>query len=305
MMKISAYSLILTVIISTLTFTFSITACTKKAEKGTAENPIQISLVPSKDTQTLLLGANEWGQWLEKETGLKFEVKIPTSYIAVVEAIGSHHVDIAYLNTTTYFLAQEKYGAEAKYITLNVDGSSQYKGQFIARADSKIKTLADINGKKMAYVDPTSASGYIMPAYLLKTKNIKPAQEVFAGRHDAVVNMVYQKQVDAGATFYALPQNGKFMDARQLVLNQFPDVEEKVKVIDYTVTLMNDAFVFRKELPEDIKEKLIKAIDKWAITPEGKATLKVMGNATGLRRVSDDEYNESRKILNEMKSKIQ
>lgn len=279
-------------------------ACTNKTEKGSPANPIQISLVPSKDTQVLLLGAREMGQWLEKETGYKFEVSIPTSYIAVVEGIGGKRVDIAYLNTMTYFLAKDKYGAEAKYVTLNVDGHSTYKGQIITRADSKIKKLQDINGKKMAYVDPTSASGYIMPAFLLKSKNIKPSNVVFAGRHDAVVTMVYQKQVDAGATFYALPQKGKFMDARQLVLTQFPDVEKKIKVLDYTVSLMNDAFVFRKDLPPDVKEKLLKAMDKWAASTEGQATLKTMGNASGLRRVSEDEYLESKKILEEMKASI-
>ncbi len=286
--------------VAALIFSIFQTSCTFNREIGSADNPIQISLIPSKDTRSLLLGANELGQWLENETGLKFQVTIPTSYVAVVEAIGSKKVDIAYLNTTTYLLAKNRYGAEAKYITLNVDGGSSYRGQFIARADSKITKIEDINGKKMAYVDPTSASGYILPAYLLKSKNIKPSDEVFAGRHDAVVTMVYQKQVDAGATFYSLPENGKFMDARRLVITQFPDVEQKVKVIDFTTNLANDALVFRKELPEPIKEKLMLAFDKWAASAEGKTTLKALSNASGLRRVSEGEYEESKKILETM-----
>lgn len=281
----------------------SLLACTPRVEKGSTSNPIQISLVPSKDSQSLLFEAEKLGHWLEKETGLKFKVSIPNSYIAVVEALGSKRVDLAYLNTSSYLLAKDKYGTEAQYITLNIDGSSTYRGQIIARKDSKIHKLQDLQGKKMAYVDPTSASGYLLPAYLLKSKKIRLSEEVFAGRHDAVVTMVYQKQVDAGATFYSLPEDGKLRDARRLVLTSFPDVGEKIKIVDFTVSLANDALVFRKDLPPEIKAKLLKALDKWAQTTEGKATMKALSNASGLRRVSESEYNESRKILEGMKAK--
>jgi hypothetical protein len=102
--------------------------CTVRSEKGSAKNPIVISLVPAKDTKTLMISAKELSAWLEKETGYHFEISIPTSYIAVVEAFGGKRVDIAYLNTTNYFLAEEKYGAEVQFITLNIDGNSMYKG---------------------------------------------------------------------------------------------------------------------------------------------------------------------------------
>lgn len=281
-----------------------ISACTQNKQLGSSERPIHISMVPSKDTNSLLLGAKEMTDWLENATGYKFEVSIPASYVAVVEAMGSKKVDIAYLNTTTYLMAREKYGVEPQFITTNIDGESKYKGQFIARIDSKIKSIKDIHEKKMAYVDPTSASGYILPAYQLKAQGIKPAEEVFAGRHDAVVTMVYQRQVDAGATFYALPEDGKFMDARRLVMAQFPDVGEKIKVIDFTIPLANDAFVFRKDIPEDIKVKIRDAMAKWAASAEGKMTLKKLSNASGFKPATHADYEESEKILKAMKPSL-
>src|SRR5690348_15299480 len=105
---------------SLLVFSFmALSACTFRTEKGSAEDPIQISVVPTKDARTLLLSTSEFSKWMEKETGLKFNVTIPTSYIAVVEALGSKKVDIAYLNTTNYLIANEKYGAEVKFISMN------------------------------------------------------------------------------------------------------------------------------------------------------------------------------------------
>lgn len=283
-----------------LFFLLILLSCTVKGPKGSEENPIQISMVPSKDTRSLILSAQEFADWMEKETGFHFQVSIPTSYIAVVEAIGSKRVDIAFLNTTTYLLAQEKYGAEARFVTLNANGSSVYKGQFLVREDSKIQKLEDINGKKIAYVDPTSASGYILPAYLLRTKNIKVSEAVFAGKHDSVVAMVYQKQVDVGATFYTEPEKGEPMDARRLIATQYPDVWKKIRILDFTTSLVNDAVVFRKDLSEDLKEKLQKAMEKWALSPEGKVTLKALNNGSGFRRVKEGDYAEAKKILKEM-----
>jgi phosphonate transport system substrate-binding protein len=60
-------------------------------------------------------------------------------------------------------------------------------------------------------------------------KGIQLKDSVFAMKHDSVITMMYQKQVDAGATFYSPPENGKIEDARRLVLQQYPDVEEKIK----------------------------------------------------------------------------
>jgi phosphonate transport system substrate-binding protein len=279
-------------------------ACTFKSEKGSEKDPVMISLVPSKDTKALLQSAQELSDWLSKDTGLHFQISIPTSYVAVVEAIGSKRVDIAYLNTTNYFLAEERYGAEVQFITLNIDGNSQYKGEFLVRTDSKIQKLEDINGKKIAYVDPTSASGYILPAYLLKSKNIKPKEAVFAGKHDSVVSMLYQKQVDVGTAFYALPEKGEQMDARRLVATQYPDIWQKIRILDFTVSLANDALVFRKDLDPKLKETLVKSIEKWIATPEGKVTLKALSNGSGLRRATPDDYRESRKILKEMSESL-
>ena len=67
---------------------------------------------------------------------------------------------------------------------------------------------------------------------ILKQNHITPSSTVFSLKHDNVVTMVYQKQVDAGATFYSPPsKEGLIRDARILVKSQYPDVEEKIKIL--------------------------------------------------------------------------
>lgn len=278
--------------------------CTRHDEKGSKNNPILISLVPTKESGSLLMAGDELRKYLQQKTGYAFEVNVPNNYVAVVEALGSKRADVAFLTTGSFALALKKYKIEAKFISVGADGKTTYRGQFIAPASSKITDIKQLNGKKIAFVDPSSASGYILAASLLKQKNIKPSEIVFAGKHDAVVTMVYQGQVEAGATFYSPPENGVMKDARRLVKEQYPDVESKIKILGFTDELANDALVFRADLPDEVKAKTEQALWEWSQTPEGKKSLKNLNNGAGLKKVSNADYEKDLKMLYEIEDNL-
>lgn len=281
-----------------------VSGCTGRNELGTEKNPIKIAMIPGKDTNVLLENGIEMKNWLQAHTPYKYEVFVPQSYVAVIEAMGSKRADLAVLNTFGYLLANERYQVEAIF-TLTNQGWATYKGQIITHIDGPQK-LEDLNGKKIAFVDPISASGHLMAAGLLKQKKITIKDFVFAGRHDSVVTMVYQKQVDAGATFFAVDDpDGKKMDARRLVLSQYPDVFDKVKVIGYTEDLANEALALRSGIPLEIKTHIIHAMEDWIKTPEGKKTLKGLYNCDGLKRTTPTEYDSARKLLKELGKTVQ
>lgn len=271
--------------------------CTKeRASVGSQENPIKLFFVPSVDANLLANKADLVAKFLEKETPYKFKVSVPASYVAVVEAFGTARADIAIMNTFGYIMANEKYGAEA-LITVLRHGVPTYKGQVIARADSGINSIKDIDGKRVAYVDPASTTGYLLPEKLFKDAGVKPSEKVFAQRHDNVVTMVYQRQVDVGATFYSPPINGKVEDARRLVLTQYPDVDKKVKILTLTEAVPNDPIIFRRELPIKIKEDVVNALLDYVKTKEGKEAFSSMYGVTGLIRSDDTRYDGIREVL--------
>lgn len=275
----------------------SVGACTKKEQPlGSEDNPIKLFFVPSVDAKVLSEKGELVKKFLEKNTSYKFQIAIPASYVAVVEAFGTGRADVAALNTFGYILANEKYGAQAK-ITLIRYGSETYQAQIIAKSDSKIASLKDLAGKKFAYVDPASTSGYLLPAKLFKDNGIAPKETVFANKHDNVVSMVYQGQVDAGATFYSPPAEGKIQDARRLVLTQYPDVEQKVKIVQLTESIPNDPIVFRKDLPEEMKSKIVDTLVAYVKTEEGKGVLHDMYGATDFALSTDAKYDNVRSML--------
>jgi phosphonate transport system substrate-binding protein len=275
----------------------TVVSCTfKKAELGTEKNPVKLYFVPSVDAKLIDDKSKVIKAILEKTTPYKFEIGMPASFVAVVEAFGTKRADVASVNTFGYILAHEKYGAEA-LLTVMRFGLPDYQGQIIARTDSAIKTLADLNGKKFAFVDPASTSGYLLPLKLMHDAGIKPSETVFAQKHDNVVSMVYQKQVDAGATFYSPVENNEIQDARRLVKKQYPDVEEKIKIIQLTESIPNDPIVFRKDLPPEMKTKIADAIMNMMETPEGKDAFFNIYGATAFKRATDADYEKVRAML--------
>ncbi len=241
------------------------------------------------------------------------KASVPTSYIAVVEAFGTKKADFATFSTFAYILTRDikKYPIEAAIMTVRGDGEKTYKGQIITRADSGINSIADLKGKSFAYTDASSTSGYILPSKLLKDQGVELKQTVYALKHDNVVTMVYQKQVDAGATYYSSSVieevNGKpvtkITDARARVKTQYPDVEEKVKVLGYTQEIPNEPWVLRSNLYADeaenkkIKALVVEALKEYATTPDGKIGIKDLATATSLDSVTDDVYSDIRNII--------
>lgn len=272
----------------------------KKAELGTKENPVKLFFVPSVDAKVIDSNSKVMKDWLEANTPYKFEINIPQSYIAVVEAFGSKGADVAALNTSGYIKANEKYQAEARLIVVR-HGKKTYQSQFIAKK-GRFKALKDLQGMKIAFVDAASMSGYLLPLKMLNDAGVKLGGDpVFAMKHDNVVSMVYQGQADAGATFYSPPDEKEgIQDARRLVRTQYPDVESKVEIIQLTEEIPNDPIVFRKDMPEEMKVKIADAFLAMVKSPEGQEAFKAVYDVTAIERATDADYEPVRQMLKKL-----
>jgi phosphonate transport system substrate-binding protein len=294
--------------------------CTQ-SEVGTKGRPFTMYFVPSVDAQKITTGADDLEKYVakyvsqklyKKDDGFYVKTAVPSSYIAVVEAFGTKKADLAAVTTFSYILAKDikKYPVEA-ILTFTRHGDKTFRGQFITRTDSGINSLEDLKDKKFAFVDPSSTSGYFLPKMLLQEKQIPLGATVFAQKHDNVVTMVYQKQVDAGATFYSPPieteVNGKkvteIRDARMRVLSQFPDIEKKVKIIGFTGEIPNEPWVMRTNLlkdagkSEELKKIIIEALIEYSKTESGKKALKDMYEQDEFVLANDEDYSKIRKVI--------
>ena len=271
---------------------------------GTSERPIRMAFVPSLDAQAVLGTAQPLADALNRETGLVFDVSVPTSYTAVIEAMGAGQVDVAWLATFAYVLAHDKYGTDVILTTIR-QGSKTYRSQIITRADSGIRSIADLRGKKFAFVDSASASGFLYPVALLAKNNMDYktafAETVNAGGHDKVVIAVYNRQVDAGATFGNSIETGAATDARTLVASTIPDVMEQVVSIAVTDLIPNDTVSVRRGLDPALSQRIKSGLLKLSESPDGQRLLRELYNINGLAEAADVDYNsvrEAARVLN-------
>jgi len=271
--------------------------CVKQPPLGSKRNPIKMFFVPSMEANKVVVSAEAIAYQLQKDTGYCFKVAVPTSYAAVIEAMGTGEADVAWLATYAYVLAHDKFGAEVKLGTIR-NGLNKYRGQFIARANGPVKKLEDINGKIIAYTDAASTSGFIYPSALLKTRNIEPKSHFFAGGHPQAVLAVYSGRADVGCTYWSPPDSaGVPQDARLKLLETYPDVLNKIAIIDWTDWIPNDTVTMRKNLPDEIKDKIVQALLAYVKTPEGKKVMKELYDIDGLQPVTDADYNIVRQTL--------
>jgi len=266
-----------------------------QADLGSASNPIKMAFVPSSDSQKVLASGEPLAALLEQQTGLKYQVSVPTSYAAVIEALGSGRIDVGWLAPFAYVLAKQTFGSEVILSSVR-GGSKTYTGQIIVGADSGITSLEQLYGRKFAFVDPSS--GFLYPNALLAANGIdfKTAfsEVVFAGGHDKVVIAVYNGQVDGGATFGDSVE-GMLTDARTTVQGTLPDVMERVIPIARTEPIPNDTVTVRADLPTDLKTTIRDGLLAVAQTPEGKQALNSLYRIDGLAPAEDTDYDSVRR----------
>jgi phosphonate transport system substrate-binding protein len=261
-------------------------------ELGTEENPVIWAFVPSVDTARVSAGSQKVAELLHASTGLYFKTFIATDYVGVIEALKAKppKAHMSSLATAAYILAADQKVSEAALVSVR-NGTAFYKGQIITRPDSGIKKLADIKGRTFARVDPLSASGWIIPSLMLKGAGIdldKDIKVVDAGGHPAVVTAVYSGQADAGACF---------VDARAQVQKDYPDVMEKVVVIQESGNIPNDGVQFHPSVKPELRAKIVDAILALIKTEEGKAAINNAYQWTGLEKHDDTFYDAFRQVL--------
>src|SRR5213594_4566097 len=173
-----------------------------------AADGLHLVLTPSQKPTDLLATGEEFGKVLARLTGIPVRVTVASDYAAVIEALRNRTADLAFVHPGGYVLASRE--AKATIMVRNLwRGKSSFTSRIYVRRESGLKTLEELRGKTMAFIDPASSSGYIYPMVLLiqrgLVKNRDPKtffrEVVFAGAHDAGMRALLNGHVDALASF--------------------------------------------------------------------------------------------------------
>jgi phosphate/phosphite/phosphonate ABC transporter binding protein len=201
--------------------------------------------------------------YLSDAIGQKVVLYVAKDYGDLRTQMEAGEVDIGSYSPFAYVDAVR--GGKIRIIAQSIiDGSATYRGIIVARTDSGLKSLADLKGKRFAFVDPKSASGYVYPRAMLVERGINPdtyfKETIFAGDHKKVIGAVLDGRVDAGATYDNALGVAK--------LSGMPS--ENLVVIASTEPIPHDAIAVRIGLDEAVVKKLQTALVDMDKTEAGR-----------------------------------
>ncbi len=128
-------------------------------------------------------------------------------YAGVVQGFVARQLEVATMGPLPYARIWLETGGnvEPLVIARDADGSVSYIAVMYVRADSPITSLEQMRGRTLAWSDPNSTSGYLVPRSELREAGITPetyfGRTTFAGGHEQAVVAVLNRQYDAGVTW--------------------------------------------------------------------------------------------------------
>lgn len=205
--------------------------------------------------------------YLSDVIGRKITLYIAKTYGDLRTQMEAGSVDIGSFSPFAYVDATRG-GGKVRIIAQSIlDGSATYRGLIIARKDSGLRSVSDLEGKRFAFVDAKSASGYVYPRAMLVEKGVNPEryfkETLFAGGHDKVIAAVLEQRVDAGAIY-----DGSLGVAKAKGL----PVDELV-TLSSTDPIPHDAIAVRVALDEALAKKIQAALVGLDKAPAGRAVI--------------------------------
>ena len=232
-----------------------------------AEEVLRVSAIPDEAPTELQRKFAPLGAYLEAETGMKVIFVPVTDYAAVVEALATRKIDLAWLGGFTFVQARIRTKGTALPLVQRAE-DAKFTSRFITANDG-IKTFADLKGKTFAFGAPSSTSGHLMPRYFLGQEGLNPDKDfkntAFSGAHDATVAFVQAGKVDAGVL------NASVWD--KLVEQNKVDTT-KVRVFATTPPYFDYNWTARGDLDPKIQAKITQAFLK--LDPANPAHKEIM-----------------------------
>jgi len=184
-----------------------------------------------------------------------FDLAVTTDWAGLAVAMGSGHLDLAWMGPWGYVLAHAAAGCEA-IATVAYDGQPTYRAIIVARADLPEGSFpAGTRGRSISFADVGSTSGWLIPHhYAREVWKIDPRtfwRYTEGASHPANEIAVQAGHVDLATDFDRNRQ--AMMDAGRLR-------PEATRVAWQSDPLPNDALAVRRDLPREQVEALRRAV---------------------------------------------
>jgi len=257
-----------------------------------------MGFIPGEDPEWLRRNGVLLAKALQEKLGVPINIYIAKNYGDLTKAMEGGLVDFAFLSAMTFVEAES---AGAKVLLKKVWDGPFYYSAIITPQHSKIKSIKDLEGKRIGWVDEKSASGHLYPEVMLIKKGFKPSlffkEQKYFGQHEAAVKGLFAGAVDAIAV-YADDKN-----AKTGAWTRFAP-KSKVKVLWVSSPIPNDPFCVRQafyaQYPKFTHEMMF-ALQDFKNVPGDKNLLKTLYGIKYLEFATSKQYDPVRELVKYLK----
>lgn len=234
----------------------------QEAEKKT----FTIAYAPNESTTDSTDARSTLAEDLGKVINMDVKEIQASDYTAIIEALRTGKADMAYMGALAVAMGAERAGVTPIVMKAPNGDKAQavYHSVFITQKNnSEINSIKDFKGKTIAFVDPDSTSG-----------NLVPTSEIMKAFPD--LHLTNEKIHTNGEFFEAVSFSGKHQAGLQAVIKGDVDIvpisdqimasefkngnadENAVKVVHSSAAIPAEAMVVSKTVNEDLKKTLTK-----------------------------------------------
>ena len=234
----------------------------QQAEKKT----FTIAYAPNESTTDSTDARSTLAKDLGKVINMEVKEIQASDYTAIIEALRTGKADMAYMGALAVAMGSERAGVTPIVMKAPNGDKAQavYHSVFVTqKSNSEINSIKDFKGKTIAFVDPDSTSG-----------NLVPTSEIMKAFPD--LHLTNEKIHTNGEFFEAVSFSGKHQAGLQAVIKGDVDIvpisdqimasefkngnadENAVKVVHSSAAIPAEAMVVSKTVNEDLKKTLTK-----------------------------------------------
>lgn len=234
----------------------------QQAEKKT----FTIAYAPNESTTDSTDARSTLAKDLGKVINMDVKEIQASDYTAIIEALRTGKADMAYMGALAVAMGSERAGVTPIVMKAPNGDKAQavYHSVFVTQKDNnEINSIKDFKGKTIAFVDPDSTSG-----------NLVPTSEIMKAFPD--LHLTNEKIHTNGEFFKAVSFSGKHQAGLQAVIKGDVDIvpisdqimasefkngnadENAVKVVHSSAAIPAEAMVVSKTVNEDLKKTLTK-----------------------------------------------
>lgn len=232
----------------------------------TEKKTFTIAYAPNESTTDSTDARSTLAKDLGKVINMEVKEIQASDYTAIIEALRTGKADMAYMGALAVAMGAERAGVTPIVMKAPNGDKAQavYHSVFITQKDNnEINSIKDFKGKTIAFVDPDSTSG-----------NLVPTSEIMKAFPD--LHLTNEKIHTNGEFFEAVSFSGKHQAGLQAVIKGDVDIvpisdqimasefkngnadENAVKVVHSSAAIPAEAMVVSKTVKEDLKKTLTK-----------------------------------------------